>query len=475
MISNRSGMRVLTQLALTSVITLALPTAGEALPLPKTEKTVTEIPNAEQRSGGLWYIDALNIGSATSQGLRGRGVKIAVIDSGINLRAAELQGANITVHESTCLNQDTGEPFPADSTDAQISGHGTSVVAMLVGNGRAIDGGLGTVGIVPEAEIEFFATGPLVTPEQESRGWLPRCVTGKDEEGEYTGDSWKDSADAAMKSGASIVSASIGGSSLAFKDALLQAAARNIIVVGAVPNPGDDSIGAGTYPGAGNGSVAVNGVGRDGVILGKGTDLGGLQQWGADNVAVTAPAAWILAVGDDWNPVRRDGTSLATPLVAGSLALAQEKYPRATSNQLLQSLVRTTDGGTHPGIPPWNNKSGFGALSVSAMLAADPLTFPDENPLFVSSPSDPRCTASDRTEPPDSMDQCQWASAPTKQDVQKARAALNTAPRSELPGKARDNANQRVSEWVAGGLALALVVVAGVTSMLLLLRRRHRR
>ena len=44
------------------------------------------------------------------------------------------------------------------------------------------------------------------------------------------------------------------------------------------------------------------------------------------------------------------GTSISTPIVAGFLAMARQKWPDATSNQLLQLLVHTTVNPTAAGI-----------------------------------------------------------------------------------------------------------------------------
>ena len=68
---------------------------------------------------------------------------------------------------------------------------------------------------------------------------------------------------------------------------------------------------------------------------------------------------------------------MATPMVAGFLALARQKWPDATANQLLQLLTKTAlnKEGT------WNPYTGYGVASLGAMLNTDPSQYPDENPL----------------------------------------------------------------------------------------------
>ena len=70
------------------------------------------------------------------------------------------------------------------------------------------------------------------------------------------------------------------------------------------------------------------------------------------------------------------GTSFATPIVAGQIALARSRWPQATPNQLLQLV--THSGSNNGG---WDQYTGYGALSLDVMLGSDPSQYPDENPL----------------------------------------------------------------------------------------------
>ena len=60
------------------------------------------------------------------------------------------------------------------------------------------------------------------------------------------------------------------------------------------------------------------------------------------------------------------------------MALAHEKWPEATPNQLLQLLVHT---GTNPN-HAWNDRTGYGPADPGAMVNTDPSQYPDENPLM---------------------------------------------------------------------------------------------
>jgi len=103
-------------------------------------------------------------------------------------------------------------------------------------------------------------------------------------------------------------------------------------------------------------------------------------------VDVVAPGAAILTRGDetDWHaqPLAR-GNSFATAITSGNLALAIQKYPTATHNQIIQSLIHNT--GTEPHDLQWDSSHqyGYGTVVTASLLAADPTQYEDVNPLLI--------------------------------------------------------------------------------------------
>jgi subtilisin family serine protease len=77
-----------------------------------------------------------------------------------------------------------------------------------------------------------------------------------------------------------------------------------------------------------------------------------------------------------------DGNSYSTPWTAGVLALAWSLHPEATANQMIQALIRTTATTPEGGEPTHDDQFGYGPVSVPRLLAVDPTTFPDDNPLL---------------------------------------------------------------------------------------------
>ena len=60
------------------------------------------------------------------------------------------------------------------------------------------------------------------------------------------------------------------------------------------------------------------------------------------------------------------------------LALARQKWPDATPNQILQLLVHTGLNPNHD----WNQYTGYGPIDGGALVNTDPSQYPDENPIL---------------------------------------------------------------------------------------------
>ena len=94
---------------------------------------------------------------------------------------------------------------------------------------------------------------------------------------------------------------------------------------------------------------------------------------------VLAPERWDkpdLTVG-------AGGTSVGSAVLSGYLALAVQKWPDATGNQILQSLVRNTKGNEsgEAKLDP-GHKRGYGQVDVARLLSVDPTQYPDVNPIL---------------------------------------------------------------------------------------------
>ncbi|MCL2455864.1 MAG: S8 family serine peptidase [Micrococcales bacterium] len=116
------------------------------------------VPTTASGADAGWWYDQMGVREAHAAGITGEGVKIAVLDSSINVQAASLRGANVRVADPVCLkDMNTGEYWPTTSTEYLPSvQHGTNVVGQIAGTG---DGVSGIAGIAPGAQITFYAIG----------------------------------------------------------------------------------------------------------------------------------------------------------------------------------------------------------------------------------------------------------------------------------------------------------------------------
>ena len=325
---------------------------------------------------GLWYYTRTGIAEA-HQLTTGEGITIAVLDSVINPDAPDLVGTGIQV-AGTCP-ADYGSLHPATSV-GEDAVHGTGVAALIVGTGAGADGRPGTRGVAPGVNLLYYSiTPPGASNDEMFTG--PKCALTDDALAQGVIDmEVVDAIDQAVAAGADIISISMGLSVFSDRavEAVLRAYAAGAVVVAAMPNhmsPGE------LLPDPAN----LNGV----VTLGRHDIDGALPDYDPPTspyLTVVGPGVSLRiphVVDGSWGRYALgQGNSFATPWTAGVLALAWSLHPDATANQMIQALVRTTATATGGAIPAHDDEYGYGPVSVPALLAVDPTTLPDENPLL---------------------------------------------------------------------------------------------
>ncbi|MGJ0390674.1 S8/S53 family peptidase [Microbacterium sp. CGR1] len=371
---------------------------------------------AQDFSGGgpLWYMDAMKIQAIHDAGITGEGVTIAVFDGALDLDVPTLADADIEVHQA----EGCPDPLAAEGSDFESLKHGTSVASLIVGNGTS-DSGEGPVGIAPAARILYY--GVL----QES------CE----------GNPFPAALDDAVAQGADIVTMSGGPNRLADElaqasvDSVAAALRAGVIVVAGLPNRDTAwQFELATI----NGVLNVASVDATAQPAEE-TDGSDMRN---DDVDVVAPGIDVAGVGFDasWGMSAWSGNSAATPIVAGVLALAKERWPEATASQLLQSVIHNT--GSKPHELQWSDRLGYGIVNATRMITEDVSQYPDENPLFTD------------------------GQAPTFDEVY-------SAPESSAPdaADAQNGTRPGVLPWVlaGGGAVVGLVVV---TLIVVIGRRR---
>ena len=310
----------------------ALGRAGAALALaaslalagPPGALAVDEITTQE-------YVGPLGVANEVAAGYTGAGVTIAFIDGPTDTTMPELAGADITV-----------KPMCDFTATPNSRTHATTIASILAARGYGVARGARILNYsIPKPDDDYGDDCRYVDAD--------------------------DAINAAIDDGARIISISLGGGTGQITDdkreALTRAIARGVVVVVGTGNDG-----AQDPP---NFFSSVNGT----VGVGASDSAGRIQSFSnyGRGLAVMAPGDRITT-HDFASGQTRDarGTSYATPIVAGFVAVAMQRWPEATGNQIVQSLVATATTGP----------TGQPLISPHGLDTTDPTQYPDTNPLL---------------------------------------------------------------------------------------------
>ena len=319
----------------------ALVTAVSALALAVGALTVVPAPaQADDAAPTQEYVSYYHFDNARAKGYTGKGVTIALIGSPVDTSNAALQGAKVT-DKSRCTVESTPEGIR----------HGTDMAIILVSP---------TIGVAPDATLNTYQAE---TASETSNG---TC-----DSGERRLNSFGNLINQAVEDGAQIISVSqsVSENSPELKWAIANAISKGVIIVASAGNTGDDD--NVTHLGRFSGVVGVSAINSDGTFA-------SYSSWG-DGVVTTAFGGpyntYDVSTGE---PTTVNGTSVSAALVAGMMALARQKWPDATGNQLLQVLVNTGLNPNHA----WDQYTGYDSASLADLINTDPSQYPDENPII---------------------------------------------------------------------------------------------
>lgn len=351
--------------------------------------------SADEVTEGRWPVDNDAVASARADGIDGSGVKVAVIDS-LSVNHPGLADADIT-HEVGAFDDMDGSQVQCriGGWDLQATvepgergwyyTHGTDMLLWIAGNGMDYDNQPGYQGIAPGATILHIANSEQVA------GMSLNQLCDADMYGDVNIDAGSE-VSRAVDWGARIISRSqgttgFGGADVGADDIedYVDALRHGVIMVSGRANDTEvrqrDLTGVPLQSEYFPGVITVNNIGPDGSIAPTSDTVDG-------NIAVLSPGNDVLEPSNQLAPntltVGNGGTSTATAVLSGYLTLAMQKWPDATGNQIIQSLIRNTKEGDGQGDPTLDpeRRRGFGEVDPQKLLSVDPTQYPDINPIL---------------------------------------------------------------------------------------------
>lgn len=303
---------------------------------------------------------------------QGEGVKIAVIDSGIDSSQKDLAGVVVGGTDVSGAGNSKGTKGVGAEPE-----HGTLVATMLAGRGHKNStasasasakskssasastpsasakptvgaGADGVIGVAPKAQLLSVSV------------WL-----GSDNpSGKSIDQQIPEAVRWAVDNGAKVINMSLGSSSTAWPQswdaAFAYAESKDVVIVAAAGNreSGSEQVGApATIPGV----LAVGGLDKKGKASIDSSSQG-------ISIGVSAPAEDLAGGLPGGGYARWSGTSGAAPIVSGVAALIRSKYPKMSAAQVINRIISTATpaGEGHP-----NAFYGYGILNAEAALNND--------------------------------------------------------------------------------------------------------
>ncbi|MFJ5304242.1 S8 family peptidase [Streptomyces sp. NPDC088350] len=291
--------------------------------------------------------------TAWAAGYTGGGVKVAVLDTGIDSSHPDLAGKVVDQKNFTST---------ADAVDHY--GHGTHVASIIAGSGAASDGKY--KGVAPDVAL---LNGKVLNDQ--GSGSYSSILAGMQ---------W------AVDQGAKIVNMSLGGQDgpetdvleAAVDDLSAQHGTLFVVAAGNEGRTGDSTVDS---PGSADAALTVGAVdGSD--VLASFSSTGPRVGDSAVKPDITAPGVQIVAAraagtalcqdscvqpGDgpvDDNYTSASGTSMATPHVAGAAALLASEHPDWSGEQLKSTLMASA----RPSADQGAFQQGAGRVDVAAAI-----------------------------------------------------------------------------------------------------------
>lgn len=374
-----------------------------------------------------WHLDAMHADEMWKTST-GRGMTIAVIDSGVDDTVADLRGQVLKGKDFSNL--------PGDE-HSDRDRHGTGTAALIAGTGARGETA-GSYGLAPGAKIL-----PIRMSYSSEKSGQADQLSGFSRDMSsairYAADSEAQILNISMGSPNHRGSSNVNTPELSA--AVKYALSKGKIIFAAVGNSarkGNEP----AYPAATPGVVGVGAIDRR-------IERTEESQWG--------PQVDMVAPGDEiWNACaggtelcKGHGTSASTALASASAALIWSKHPNWTNNQVLRVMINTMQGNDDG----WSRDDSVGYGAVRPRIA-------------LKAPGDPG--------PADEYPLPDLAKAPSPR-VSSSGSPTESSREADVPAStvSTDKDDDRTVLWLALGIGAAALIGAALTFSNM--RRRHHR
>ncbi|MGW2510618.1 type VII secretion-associated serine protease mycosin [Streptomyces scopuliridis] len=304
--------------AATAVALIGLPVSHAA-----ADSTTQCTFPSKKYAGRPWSLQRLLLDELWSQST-GKGVRVAVIDTGVDVKNPQLKGAVDAKSGKNMmdpgLKDDNGDKLERGKEDGTTDtvGHGTKIAGIIAARPA---GGTGFVGLAPEATI---------IPIQQN-----------DAEGNGTAKTLAQAIDYAVNQAeADVINISQDTADAVKPTPLLEQAVNNALdkEVVVVASAGNDGLGGNvkeTYPASYPGVLAVASSDRN-------NERAAFSQSG-EFVGIAAPGVDMVSTVPGGGHCADNGTSFSAPYVAGVAALIKSKHKDWTREQIVAQIQQTAE------------------------------------------------------------------------------------------------------------------------------------
>jgi len=288
-----------------------------------------------------WHLSTINTYDAWNVTMGSPDVRVAVLDTGIDLDHPDLSGQ---IYAQTDVVDNDGS---ADDDD----GHGTHVAGIIA---ATANNGIGVAGIAPGVKLIVV---DVFGPDYANTTDIIEGI-------HY-----------AVSNGADIINMSFGGyeNDTAFETAVATAVSGGVVCVAAA---GNDNTSTPCYPSDYDSVISV--------IATTSSDT--KASWSNYGSAkdISAPGEYIVSTYIDGGYAYMSGTSMASPVVAGVVALILSANPDLSVNEVKEILYSTAVDLGESGNDAtygWGRVDAYAAVAAAAGVDDTPVTEDDDTPV----------------------------------------------------------------------------------------------